>query len=59
VRWGALGEVSRECGCTGKCDGHTSLWINSRLMSKICMCVKLIVLFVYNTEVYSVMLVTS
>jgi hypothetical protein len=47
------------CGCTGKCGGHTLLWLNSKLMSKICACVKLIAMLVYNTESYSVMLVIS
>jgi hypothetical protein len=64
VRWGALGKVSRECGrgcvgCTGKFGGHTLLWFNSKLMSKICVCVKLIAMLVYKIEDYSVMLVTS
>jgi hypothetical protein len=30
------------CGCTVECGGYTLLWLNSKLMSKICVCVKLI-----------------
>jgi hypothetical protein len=47
------------CGCIGKRGGNTLLWPNSKLMSKICVCVKLIAMLVYNIESYSVMLVTS
>jgi hypothetical protein len=47
------------CGCTGECGGHTLLWLNSKLMSKICVCVKLIAMLVYNIGGYSVTLVTS
>jgi hypothetical protein len=45
--------------CTGKCGGHILLWLNSRLMCKIYVCVKFIAMLVYNIEGYSVMLVTS
>jgi hypothetical protein len=58
VRWA----ISRAgvCGCTGECGGgHTLLCISSKLMSKICVCVKLIAILVYNIEGYSVMLVIS
>jgi hypothetical protein len=51
-------------GCTGECGGHFMLWLNPKLMSRLVYCtkfvfVKLIVMLVYNTEGYSVILVTS
>jgi hypothetical protein len=57
-----------EVGCVGRaltrvwagvCGGHTLLWLNPKLMSKICACVRLIAMLVHNIEGYSVMLVTS
>jgi hypothetical protein len=27
------------CGCTGECGGRTLLWLNPKLMSKLCVCV--------------------
>jgi hypothetical protein len=29
------------CGCTVEYGGHTLVWLNPKLMSKICVCVKL------------------
>jgi hypothetical protein len=60
VGWAVARVGAGVCGCTGECDGHTLLCLNSKLMSIICVCVcKLIVILVYNIECYSVMLVTS
>jgi hypothetical protein len=42
-----------ECGCTGKCGGRTLLWLNSKLISKICVCVKLVVMLVYSNQLYT------
>jgi hypothetical protein len=39
VRWASSREcVDSVCGCTGECGGHTLLWLNSKLMSIICVC---------------------
>jgi hypothetical protein len=28
---GCIGELSRECGCVGECDGHNPLWFDLSL----------------------------
>jgi hypothetical protein len=63
VRWGALGELSRECGqgCVGVMGSVVDIPFCGLILS-LCLkfvCLKLIAMLVCNIEGYSVMLVTS